>query len=243
MNDLALDDLTLCKFDEFNGVRCNVWQTTNGEIFVTRTDIGEALEYKRPNDAIRKIHERNFERINRFSRVAQIDLSSGGKQEVNLYNTKGIYEICRWSKQPKANAFMDWVWDLLESVRKNELELVKKQIKEYEPKVVSFNQLMESYNNLSMLQVSKILKISGRNKIFKILRDNNILMSIGERKNLPYQQYIDLGYFSVVIKLKLIGNQVLEFPTTTVTPKGLEYIRKKLNKILDKNKDLLKQAN
>ena len=26
-------------------------------------------------------------------------------------------EICRWSRQPKANVFMDWVWDIIENYR------------------------------------------------------------------------------------------------------------------------------
>lgn len=31
-------------------------------------------------------------------------------------------EICRWSRQPKANLFMDWVWDIIEKYRHNELQ-------------------------------------------------------------------------------------------------------------------------
>lgn len=30
-------------------------------------------------------------------------------------------EICRWSRQPKANLFMDWVLDVIEAYRHNEL--------------------------------------------------------------------------------------------------------------------------
>lgn len=30
-------------------------------------------------------------------------------------------EICRWSRQPKADLFMDWVWDIIEKYRANEL--------------------------------------------------------------------------------------------------------------------------
>lgn len=30
-------------------------------------------------------------------------------------------EICRFSRQPKANQFMDWVWDIVEKYRNNEL--------------------------------------------------------------------------------------------------------------------------
>lgn len=30
-------------------------------------------------------------------------------------------EICRWSRQPLANKFMDWVWDIVEKYRSNEI--------------------------------------------------------------------------------------------------------------------------
>ena len=30
-------------------------------------------------------------------------------------------ELCRWSRQPKANQFMDWVWDIVEKYRNHEL--------------------------------------------------------------------------------------------------------------------------
>lgn len=37
--------------------------------------------------------------------------------DTTLYTAKGIYEICRWSRQPKADAFFDFVYDVLEGLR------------------------------------------------------------------------------------------------------------------------------
>ena len=34
---------------------------------------------------------------------------------------QGIMEICRWSRQPKANLFMDWVWDIVEKYLNKEI--------------------------------------------------------------------------------------------------------------------------
>lgn len=45
-----------------------------------------------------------------------------------LYTQRGIMEICRWSRQPKADIFMDWVWDIIEKYRANELVPVQQQI-------------------------------------------------------------------------------------------------------------------
>lgn len=45
-----------------------------------------------------------------------------------VYSAKGIYELCRWSKQPKANDFYDFVYDILEGLRLGYLKLtVEKQ--------------------------------------------------------------------------------------------------------------------
>ena len=237
-----MNNLVLFRSEIFQGIECNFWKNSNDEIFTTREQIGRALEYINPSNAIRKIHERNFDRIDKFSRIAQVDLPFGGKQDVYLYNAKGVYEICRWSRQPKADVFMDWVWDLLEGIRKNELELVKRQLEESKPKLELYEQVINAENCMSMLMVSKALKLNGRNKLFRFLRSEGILMSGKEKHTMPYQQFVENGYFVVVIKTKIIEGKIVDIPVTLVTPRGLGYIFKRLEK--SKKKDLLlKQAN
>lgn len=112
------NDLKLVKSETFGDMNCNFYKNSTEEIFVTRAQIGKALGYSNPNKAIKDIHMRHKERLDKFSRGAQIALSSGGIQETIVYNAKGVYEICRYSNQPKANDFYDWVYDVLESIRK-----------------------------------------------------------------------------------------------------------------------------
>lgn len=101
---------------ELMGIEAVVYGGEN-EVWMTRMQIGEYLEYKDPLNAIMKIHMRNKERLDKWSRVGQIVTPLGGKQEMILYSPKGIYEICRLSNQPKANEFFDQVYDMLEAVR------------------------------------------------------------------------------------------------------------------------------
>src|SRR5699024_8261670 len=75
--------------------------------------------------AISDIHNRNKERLGRFSVVTKLRTTDGKSYETTIYNEKGIYEIIRYSKQPKADAFYDWVYDLLSKLRKGELEIHK----------------------------------------------------------------------------------------------------------------------
>ncbi len=112
-------NLSIVTKEMFGQKEMNIYQNESKEVFMTREQIGNALEYRNPRRAIKDIHSRNKERLNKFSRRAQIDTPSG-KQETIIYNEKGIYEIIRRSAQPKADDFYDWVYDLLSKIRKGE---------------------------------------------------------------------------------------------------------------------------
>src|SRR5690625_353885 len=118
-------NLSLATREMFGQNEMNIYQNENNDIFMTREQIGQALEYKNPRRAIKDIHLRNKDRLDKFSRRAQVDTPSG-KQETVIYNEKGIYEIIRKSGQPKADEFYDWVYDLLSRLRKQELQIIQK---------------------------------------------------------------------------------------------------------------------
>ncbi|PEP85174.1 BRO-N domain-containing protein [Bacillus toyonensis] len=115
--------VSIVKSESFGNVVCDVYQNEKNEIFMTRNQIGQALEYTNPNDAIRFIHKRHRERLDQFSVPCKLNGTDGKRYEAVIYNAKGIYEICRWSKQPKADAFYDWVYELLETLRKGEIQI------------------------------------------------------------------------------------------------------------------------
>lgn len=71
---------------------------------------------------------------------------------------------------------------------------------------------------------SKALHISklGRNNLFALLREKEILMSTNE----PYQRY--LNYFNVKINKIIRNNKEIITTTTFINPKGVKYIFKKL---------------
>ena len=110
-----MDELVLIKSETFDGLPCDIYQDCD-DFYMTREQIGSALGYENPRDGIRLLHSRHKDRLDRFSRRVQLELPSGGKQELVVYNRRGIMEICRWSEQPKADEFMDWVWDAMDAV-------------------------------------------------------------------------------------------------------------------------------
>jgi prophage antirepressor-like protein len=110
--------LPIVRSSFFDNVACDFYRHKQ-DIWMTRRQIGEALEYADPQKAIDKIHERRKDRLNQFSVTVKLTGTDGKVYDTILYSTKGIYEICRWSNQPKANDFFDWVYDVLEQIRKN----------------------------------------------------------------------------------------------------------------------------
>lgn len=81
------------------------------EAWFTRTQIGQLLEYDDPSNSILQIHKRHRERLDKFSRGCQF-VTPSGVQEGFVYNIRGVFEICRWSKQPKADAIMNALYDM-----------------------------------------------------------------------------------------------------------------------------------
>ena len=122
-----MSNLTLITTETFNNLPCNFYRNMNDDILLTREQIGQALEYADPIKAIQKIHLKHQDRLEslciRIKGGTQIggDLSKSEEQERVYYTERGIMEICRWSRQKNANIFMDWVWDIIEKYRHNEL--------------------------------------------------------------------------------------------------------------------------
>lgn len=109
------------------------------------------------------------------------------------------------------------------------LEQKDKQIEEMKPKAEFFDAVADSKTAISMNEVAKVLSIKGygRNNLFEFLRNEGIL----DRFNVPYQRYVDCGWFRV-IEQKYMKNGEQQISTKTlVYQKGVDAIRRK---ILDK---------
>ena len=154
-----MTNLKLITTETFGDLSCNFYHNMNDDILLTREQIGQALEYSDPMNAIYKIHKRHQDRLDNLS----ICLSDGLGHEIYYYNERGIMEICRWSNSKKANLFMDWVWDIIEKYRHNELQPNLEQLTET---LSSITQTLANITNnmVSMQQDISTLKESQSTK-------------------------------------------------------------------------------
>lgn len=152
-------------------------------------------------------------------------------------------QICMVQKTDKAKQVRQYLiklekaWNSPEAVMARALQManhtienLKITIEEQRPLVDFANKVSDSSNFIDMGKMAKLLKDEhiniGRNRLFDWLRRKEILM----KNNMPYQRYIDGGYFQV-------KESVYETPygsktqqTTYVTGKGQIYITEKLRK-------------
>lgn len=126
--------------------------------------------------------------------------------------------------------FLDEPYQGLFRLQMMAINQLNKRIRHDQPLVEFANQVSNSENLIDMNAMAKLaIKENipiGRNRLFRWLRENEILMS----DNLPYQKYIDRGYFAVKESVFETGSMTKTYQQTYVTGKGQAFIIGKLRK-------------
>lgn len=125
------NSMTVITSKPFGALNVDVYQNDKHQYYMTREQIGRALECKEPRKYIAKIHERNADRLDPLSSVVNLTAEVGNytqERQTYMYSLRGVMEICRLSRQPKADAFMDFCWDIMESLMRGDSVLATPQM-------------------------------------------------------------------------------------------------------------------
>ena len=99
-------------------------------------------------------------------------------------------------------------------------KILETTIQEQKPMVEFSETVLKSKDNINMETMAKIISDEGikigRNRLFEFLRDENILKA----DNIPYQTYMERGWFKVTEKIKNTAYGDKLYAVTLVTPKG-----------------------
>ena len=123
--------MTVITSKPFGALNVDVYQNDKHQYYMTREQIGTALEYTSPVVAIKKIHDRYADRLDALSSITNLVIEVGNHTQMRqtyVYNLRGVMEICRFSRQPKADAFMDFCWDIMESLMRGDSVLATPQM-------------------------------------------------------------------------------------------------------------------
>lgn len=108
---MSMNNLKLITTENFEEVTpCDFWADINNEYFLTREQIGRALGYNNPSEAIKKIHQRHRERLDKFSCLIKSEISRESNFEIKdrgniqkriFYSLQGVLLIIQYSHAPK----------------------------------------------------------------------------------------------------------------------------------------------
>lgn len=128
--------------------------------------------------------------------------------------------------------------EYLQKALLKQIEVSNSQAKQLEaaaPKVEFADEVMQSEDWQDMLEVSKLLSRHeyGQKQLFGFLRASGILMKSASHWNIPYQQYVNAGYFKTVetpwTDPKTGQRHITQ--KTVVSQRGIEYINKLLKEV------------
>ena len=237
---VIVNELQIFNNEEFGEIRTI---TKDGEPWFVGKDITEKLGYQNGSrDIARHVDEDD-----------QIVIPiPGDTQNRNMLviNESGLYSLVISSKLPNAKKFKKWVTsEVLPSIRKNGgyianqeqmtpeqivanalivaqniISQKDRQIEEMKPKADFFDAVADSKTAISMNEVAKVLNIKGygRNNLFEFLRNSKVL----DRWNVPYQKYVDNGWFRVIEQHYQKNGEPIVTTKTLVYQKGVDGIRK-----------------
>ena len=224
-------------------------EVRDGQQLASGRELHKFLEVgTRYNDWINRIIEKyNFIENKDFITITQKRVTAQGNETefddhfMTIAMAKEISMVSNTEKGKEARVYFikcEEAWNSPEMIlaRANQIQarmidtytekikVLENKIEEDKPKVEFYDDVADSKNTCDMQTVAKTLNFKGvgRNNLFEILRNKNILQS----DNKPYQRYVDAGWF------RLIETKYNDYKTgeiklsykTVVFQKGMEKI-------------------
>lgn len=240
-----MNDLQIIEQRELLGKDFKIYGDFDNPLFLAR-DVAEWIEYD-----LNKVGQM-LNTVDDNEKFISPLHYSGQVRDMWFLTEDGLYEVLMQSRKPIAKEFKKQVKEILKSIRKNgmyakdelldnpdlliavatrlkeEKERVRQlqqRVIEMKPKEDFYDAVTQSNETCDFAQAAKILNFKGigRNKLFEILRDKEIL----RQNNQPYQRYVDSNWFKVVevSSVDKYGDLRL-FYKTVIYQKGLDKISK-----------------
>lgn len=177
--------------------------------------------------------------VQRAALSLDMDVERSGSSHTMLFDeaqaTAIKLEIENHSKvnalTPKTNLERQLIIQQAMQIQAEMIEELQSKVSRLEPAANFAYQLCSSKDTIEIGECAKVLnKNIGRNRLFEFLRNSNVLQS----NNIPYQKYIDAGYFRVIESKYVTPNGETKISLKTVVfQKGVAYINKLLSKAVE----------
>nr|DAW49787.1 MAG TPA: KilAC domain protein [Caudoviricetes sp.] len=245
-----MNSLQIIEQRELLGKDFKIYGDFDNPLFLGR-DVAEWIDYAKTGNGSYDV-SKMLNTVDENEKLIGKIFVSGQNRDMWFLTEDGLYEVLMQSTKPIAKEFKKQVKEILKSIRKNgmyakdelldnpdllievatRLKLEKEKVKQLQQRVIEmkpkedfYDAVTQSNETCDFAQAAKILNFKGigRNKLFEILRDKEILRP----NNQPYQKYVDSGWFKVVevSSVDRYGDLRL-FYKTVIYQKGLDKISK-----------------
>ena len=243
--------------EEFGSVRTFEEQ---GKVLFCGSDVAKALGYSKPNNAIsahcrcalkRGIpHPQSTEKTIIMTFIPEGDvyrlISHSRLPSAEKFESWIFDEVLPTIRKTggyvsNENMFIENYFPLLKEpyqklfrLQMTAIRRLNERIRHDQPLVEFANQVSNTDNLINMNSMAKLARAEnipvGRNKLYSWLKRTGVLMS----NNLPYQRYIDRGYFAVKESVFEVNGLKKTYRQTFVTGKGQLFIISLLRKYYGK---------
>lgn len=228
--------------------------TVDGEPWFVAADVCAVLGYANGRAAV----EQHVPARHRSS-VAIHDGTPGNPNRA-VISEAGLYRLVMRSNALNAEQFQEWVTDeVIPTIRKTgqygaaalpdistsagvlamaeqfaatarQLVAAEQRVAELEPKAAAADAYIDATGLFLVRAVAKTLGVK-ESVLRQHCYDHHILMSHPSRRNEPYAEHVTAGLFEVKHRpVKVSDEETRAFPTTFVTPAGVEWLRRSLEK-------------
>ncbi len=189
----------------FNGLNIQVYGTYEEPLFKAK-DIGDLLEMSNIRETISSFN-------NKQRRVSLTD-TLGGKQEVTFLTEQGLYKVIMRSRKKIAEAFQDWVCEVIKEIRLKGKYDIEERLKEKELKEIEYRQqLQEKEQELLQYKEKTYEEFEKTGHIYVIKTDGGI--KVGKTKDIVQKRVKGLQTgnvedIQVLLDFKTSNEDILE---------------------------------
>ncbi|ELA9068548.1 phage antirepressor KilAC domain-containing protein [Vibrio parahaemolyticus] len=171
------------------------------------------------------VHNGNEYTQYHLNRDLTLTLVSGYSIKLRHAIIKRLEELEKQSQPQVPQTYADAL--LLAATQAKELEEKNQALAIAAPKAEFADAIAGADKGVKLGQFAKTVGL-GPVTIFRVLRELKIFMSRGDSYNLPYQDYVERGYFTVKQGTYETNSQTRISHTALITGKGEIWLRKKL---------------
>lgn len=227
-------------------------------------DVAEVLGHTDPSMMLKHVDEDDKQVINpqKLESVRMTESFGSNTFKVSIINESGLYACIFNSTKPEAKKFKKWVTsEVLPEIRKTNSYSLNKQeytipktyaealfeagrlalendkltakIKKDAPLVAYAEAVRLSDDSVDFNSFAKMIN-TGEKRLFCMMREAGVIM---QNSTLPYQRFIDSGYFKVSQEILANGKLI---PSALVTGKGQLWLKQRLDSFRKTEQNLIK---